>query len=78
MAEVFSNRLKIHLKDLIHPDQNGFINGRYISDNNRLLFNAIDFIDINDLSSAVLSLDIYKAFTALNGTSLLNPCIAMG
>ena len=65
VAKVLSNRLKIHLKDLIHPDQNGFVKGRYIGDNIRLLFNAIDFIDINDLSGAVLSLDIYKAFDSI-------------
>ena len=48
-AKVLSNRLKINLKDLISPDQSGFIKGRYISDNILLLFNALDFIDINDL-----------------------------
>ena len=69
VAKILSNRIKIYLKDLINPDQNGFIKGRYIGDNICLLFNAIDFIDISDFFGAVLSLDIYQALTALNGTS---------
>ena len=71
VAKVLSNRLKFHLKDLIHPDPNGFIKGRYIFDNIRLLFNAIDFIDISDLSGAVLSLDIYKDFDSIEWDFLI-------
>ena len=71
VAKVLSNRLKIHSKDLIHPDQNGFIKSRYIGDNIRLLFNVTDFIDINDLSGAVLSLAIYKAFDSIEWDFLI-------
>ena len=78
VAKVLSNRLKIHLKDLTNPDQNGFIKGRYIGDYIRLLFKAIDFVDINDLSGAVLSLDIYKAFDSVEWDFLIESLHCFG
>jgi len=51
------------LNKLITNDQNGFIKGRNIGDNIRLMFDVIDFYaNSKKLSSAILSADLYKAF----------------
>ena len=65
IASAINNRMKSHLNTLIKPGQNGFIKGRHIGDNIRLLFDVIDFADLNDTLSAVLAVDIFKAFDSL-------------
>ena len=50
---------------LIRDDQNGLIKGRNVGDNIRLMFNVIDYADNEDLSGAVLSVDLYKAIDFL-------------
>ena len=50
---------------LIKNDQNGFIKGRNIADDIRLMFNVIDYANNEDFSGAVLSVDLYKAFDSL-------------
>ena len=53
------------LTKLIRDDQNGFIKGRNVVNNIRLMFNVIDYANNEDLSGAVLSVDLYKAFDSL-------------
>ena len=53
------------VKRLNKPGQNGFIKGRHIGDNILLLFDAIDFADVNDTLGAVLAADILEAFDSL-------------
>ena len=65
IASAINNRMKSHLNTLIKPGQNGFIKGRHIGDNIRLLFDVIDFADLNDTLGAVLAVDIFKAFDSL-------------
>ena len=50
---------------LIVDDPNGFVKGRNVADNIRLMFNVIDYANNEDLSGAVLSVDLYKAFDSL-------------
>ena len=57
--------MKRFLKTLTHSDQSGFIKGRYISDNIRLLFDIIDYTEFMKLPGAVLFVDIFKAFDSL-------------
>ena len=47
IASTINNRMKSRLNALIEPGQNGFIKGRHIGDNIRLLFDVIDFADLN-------------------------------
>ena len=66
LFKVINNRLYPLLTKLIRDDQNGFIKDRNIGDNIRLMFNVIDFANNEDLSGAVLSVDLYKeAFDSL-------------
>ena len=50
------------LHSLIGHEQNGFMKGRYIGHNIRLLFDFIDYMDHNDDPGTLLSLDMCKAF----------------
>jgi len=42
---------------LIHPDQTGFIEGRYISENLRLISDVMEKTKIKELTGVVVSLD---------------------
>ena len=65
LSKVINNRLYQLLTKLIKNDQNGFIKGRSVADNIRLMFNVIDYANNEDLSGAVVSVDLYKAFDSL-------------
>ena len=65
LSKVINNRLYPLLTKLVRDDQNGFIKGRNVGDNIRLRFNVIDYANNEDLSGAVLSVDLYKAFDSL-------------
>ena len=65
LSKVINNRLYSLLTKLIRDDQNGFIKGRNVGDNIRLMFNVIDYANNEDLSGAVLSVDLYKVFDSL-------------
>ena len=65
-SKVINSRLIPFLPKLIHCDQNGFIKGRTISDNIRLIFDIIDYANRKNVPGAVLSIDQYKAFDSLN------------
>ena len=58
-------RLYPLLTKLIKDDQNGFIKGRNVGDNIRLMFNVIDYANNEELSGAVLLVDLCKAFDSL-------------
>ena len=66
IAKTFANRMKDFLNDLIHLDQSGFSKGRNIGNNVRLLLDLIDYADCNNISGAVVLLDIEKAFDGVH------------
>ena len=65
-SKVINNKLIPFLPKLIHYDQNGFIKGRSIGDNIRLIFDIIEYAKTKNVPGAVLSIDLYKAFDSLN------------
>ena len=66
IAKVINNRLWPLLPFLVSQDQSGFIKGRNIGDNIRLMFDIIDYANCKNVPSAVLSVDLQKAFDSLN------------
>lgn len=55
---------------LIHTNQTGFIPGRQIIDNIRLVTNIIQDANIHPRPVCLLSLDIHKAFDSVNWSYL--------
>ena len=50
------------LPKIIGSDQNGFVQGRYVFNSNRLLQDLIEFVDMKDEERAIIFLDQMKAF----------------
>ena len=71
ISKTFANRMKDFLNDLIHLDQSGFLKGRNIGNNVRLLLDLIDYADCNNISGAIVLLDIEKAFDSVHHDFLL-------
>ena len=66
-----ANRLKRFLSGLIDPDQSGFLKGRNIGSNVRLIMDVIEYTECNETPGAILLLDIEKAFDSVNHDFLL-------
>ena len=54
MAHILANRLKKLINKLIHTDQSGYIKGRNISSNIRLIQDVIDYFDEGDMEGAII------------------------
>lgn len=47
-SSCIAERLKTVLPDIINEDQTGFISGRYIGENLRILYDVIDYTEKNE------------------------------
>ena len=72
LAKTLANRLKKKLSNLIHPDQSGFLKGRNIGNNIRLIIDIIEYTDFKKIPGAILLLDIQKAFDSVSHEFLLH------
>ena len=70
MAKCYANRLKHCLHDLIHTDQSGFMKGRNIGNNIRLILDMIEYTEFNDIPGSILLIDIEKAFDSVSHSFL--------
>ena len=61
ITKLVNNRMKRFLKTLTHSDQSGFVKGCYIGDNIRLLFDIIDYPELEQLPEAVLFVDLFQS-----------------
>jgi hypothetical protein len=68
---VIANRIKKVLPTLINNDQTGFIAGRYIGENIRLLFDIMEYAEENDIPGLFLLIDFEKVLTQYHGTFLI-------
>ena len=66
LAKTFANRLKKFISGLINPDQSGFIKGRNIGSNIRLILDVIEYTEYNNIPGAIVLLDIEKAFDSVS------------
>ena len=62
ITKILAERLKLFLPTLIHSDQKGFVNGRNISEANRLIQDVIEYADQNNLAASIIFIDYMKAF----------------
>ena len=61
-----NKRISPFLSSLVKNDQTGFIKGRHIGDNIRLMCDIIDYANFKIVLGAVLLFDLQKAFGSLN------------
>ena len=63
---VITNRIKGTLHKLIHTDQTGFIAGRYVGENIRLIYDIMQYTEENSIPGLLLSVDFEKAFDSVS------------
>ena len=61
-----ANRIKPNLDSLIDKDQTGFIQGRYMGENTRLLYDLIHHTEQKEIPGLLLLIDFEKAFDSLS------------
>ena len=66
IALIFAKRLKSCLNDLIDECQSGFMKGRHISNNLRLVLDLVEYRDLLDDFPVILFLDFQKAFDTVS------------
>ena len=77
-SSCIANRVKMVLPSLISEDQTGFIKGRYIGDNIRLIYDLIHYLDNKNIPGMLLCLDFEKAFDSLDWRFMLKVMRAFG
>ena len=65
-AGVIANRLKGVLNTIIHENQKGFLSGRFIGENTRLMYDIISHVEYQNKSGMLLLLDFEKAFDSVS------------
>lgn len=65
LTKILAKRLEKVLPNLVHSDQTGFVNGRYIGQNIRLLNDIMEYTDIKKLPGIFLFVDFEKAFDTI-------------
>ena len=73
-SALIAERIKYVLITIIHSDQNGFISGRYIGNNLRLLYDVLVYTDLNDIPGQLLLADFEKAFDSV-AWSFIDKCL---
>ena len=67
LARAIVKRIEAKLPKLVHPDQTGFVKGRYIGQNVRLLNDLMEFTESNQLPGILLFIDLKKPLILWNG-----------
>ena len=62
---MFANRLKTCLPSIINEDQTGFISGRFIGENTRMVYDTIAYCASHDRPGLLIVLDFSKAFDTI-------------
>ena len=61
-----ANRFKLVLNDIISNDQTGFLKGRFIGENTRLIYDMLQYTEENDIPGLLILIDFEKAFDSLS------------
>ena len=65
LTKALAKRIEKYLPKLINSDQTGFVKGRYIGQNIRLLSDIMEYLDAKKTSGLLLFIDFEKAFHSL-------------
>ena len=69
---LIANRINTIIDKLISGDQSGFISGRYIGDNTRIVYDLMQFVDEKDIPGLLLLIDFEKAYDLLSWSFIKN------
>ena len=72
LAKVIAKRIEPVLPKLIHSNQTGFIKGRYIGQNVRLLEDTLEYTDIKKIPGILLFIDFKKVFDTIEWPFIQN------
>ena len=72
LARVIAKRIELQLPKLIHSDQTGFVKGRFIGQNVRLLNDVMKYTELNKIPGIMVLIDFEKAFDTLEWQFLHN------
>ena len=72
LAHIFSNRLKKNLHQIVRESQSGFIKGRSIHNNIRLILDILDYQNWIEDEGYILFLDFRKAFDTIKHNFIIN------
>jgi len=61
-SKAIARRIEPMLSKLVHPDQTGFIKGRYIEENVRLTSDIMEQTQVNNTPGILISIDFKKSF----------------
>lgn len=67
-----AERLKTCLPTVIHENQKGFLEGRYIGENIRLMYDLLNYTESNKIPGMFLLIDFEKAFDSVSHDFILN------
>jgi hypothetical protein len=66
LTKLLASRLQKVLPSVISFDQSGYLKGRYIGENIRIIYDIIDFASLNNIPGMVVALDFEKAFDSVS------------
>ncbi len=70
IAKVLAQRLKLQLLKVIHRDQTGFLQTRFIGENIRLILDIIEYTETENIPALLISIDYEKCFDRLEWSAV--------
>lgn len=71
ISTCIANRIKTVLNKLIHHNQSGFMSGRFMGENVRLLYDIMYYAETKNLPGLLLQIDFEKAFDSIVHTFII-------
>ena len=71
-SSIIANRIKPLLSQIINPDQTGFISGRFLGENTRLLADTLEYCESNSIDGLLIVVDYAKAFDTIEWNFIEN------
>ena len=72
ISKVIAKRIEKILQRIIHPDQTGFVKGRYIGQNISLISDILEDTKLHNILGILLLLDFWKAFDTIEWSFIQN------